>query len=574
MSSTLKKNSSFWLFAVCGTLAAAPVPDGKSDPALSPDGKQIAYVWNGGQTNNFDIYASRFCYWPVESCKGRVAPPVRLTTSPAPDFGPAWSPDGRQIAFLRKTATGADILVVPAGGGPERKLGESRAVRCRLAWSADGKSLALTDRASVRETPGIFLLAVATGQKQRLTTPPANSLGDDTPAFSPDGKTLAFSRATTGGEAAVYLLPLGPRGAAGAPNRVPLTLDPAGGKAPIRGLGWSSDGASLLIASAGLWKAPAAGGKAERLAGSEGEMTALSVARQGRRAAYSEVVPEVAIWRTAGPAGRPSEFPPTRLIGSPDPVGSPNISRDMRKIAFGSFMSGSWEIWKCGRDGGSPVQLTYLGNVPTGSPRWSPDGNFVVFDGRLPDKNLPHDIYVVGGNGGAVRALTREEAADIRPCYSTDQKWIYFTSDRTGTFQIWKIPATGGKAQQVTRNGGYVAFQSLDGKYLYYGKGRGQSTLWRVPSGGGEEVQVLDDVDPSNFTVCQLGVVILNLKATRRPAIEFYSFETQKRTTLAVLPENAKVVGSGTSISVSPDGKWMVFHVEGPPASAIRALEY
>ena len=134
MSSTLKKNSSFWLFAVCGTLAAAPVPDGKSDPALSPDGKQIAYVWNGGQTNNFDIYASRFCYWPVESCKGRVAPPVRLTTSPAPDFGPAWSPDGRQILFHSDKTGNADVYVMDADGNNQTNLTNNPAIDFSAIW--------------------------------------------------------------------------------------------------------------------------------------------------------------------------------------------------------------------------------------------------------------------------------------------------------------------------------------------------------------------------------------------------------------------------------------------------------
>jgi Tol biopolymer transport system component len=561
-----------WLFAAACALSAASLPEGKSAPALSPDGKQVAYVWNGAGADNHDIYAARLCHWPVESCKGPVPAPVRLTTNAAADFGPAWSPDGQQIAFLRKTASGAAVFVVPAKGGAERELGASMASECRLAWSADGKSLALVDRASAGEAPGMFLLSVAGGRKQRLTTPGANSPGDDTPAFSPDGKSLAFSRGAKDGSAAIYVAALGSDGKLGVPRRVSLTWDAPGNRA-ISGLGWTSDGAGLLIAAGGLWKVPVAGGKAERLAESEGQMTALSVARKGRRVAYSELVPAVEIWRTAGPGSKPSDFPPTRLIGSPDEVGSPNIAPGGRSIAFGSFISGSWEIWKCDRDGRSAIQLTFLGDVPTGSPRWSPDGRFVVFDGRSLSKLL-HDIYVVEGNGGAVRPLTQEPATDIRPCYSRDQKWVYFTSNRTGTFQIWKVPAAGGKAEQVTRNGGYIAFETPDGKYLYYGKGRGETTLWRIPSGGGEEVQVLDNVDPSNFAVCALGVVILNMQARPRPGIEFYSFATRKRTSLPVLPKNGKVIGSGTSISVSPDGKWMVYHMEGPISSSIRAREY
>ena len=279
------------------------------------------------------------------------------------------------------------------------------------------------------------------------------------------------------------------------------------------------------------------------------------------------------LWRTAGPASQPSDFPPTRLIGSPEDVGSPNISWDGRQITFGSVMSGTWEIWKCDRDGGSPVQLTFLGDVPTGSPRWSPDGKYIVFDGRGPGDRL-HDIYVIGAGGGAVRRLTNESSADIRPCYSRDQRWIYFSSDRTGTFQIWKMPAQGGEASQVTKDGGRIAFETMDGKFLYYGKGSGQTTLWRVPVDGGEETKVLDDVNPSSFTVCELGICILNLQAKPRPAIEFYSFATQRRTRLPVLPSEGTVLMSGTSMNLSRDGRWLVFVQHGRAGSGLRAVEY
>jgi hypothetical protein len=165
-------------------------------------------------------------------------------------------------------------------------------------------------------------------------------------------------------------------------------------------------------------------------------------------------------------------------------------------------------------------------------------------------------------------------AADIRPCFSRDQRWIYFTSDRSGTFQIWKMPAQGGEATQVTRNGGYIAFETMDGKFLYYGKGRGQTTLWRVPTGGGEEVKVLDDVNPSSFTVSGPGIGILNLQAKPRAAIEFYDFATQKRTALPVLPKEGEVLMSGTSMNLSRDGRWLVCVQHGAIASKLGALEY
>jgi Tol biopolymer transport system component len=113
--------------------------------------------------------------------------PLRLTTNLADDFGPAWSPDGRYITFNRRSSGGTEIMMVPALGGPERKLGESRlgqelsdliegfleVSRSQPAWSADGKSVAIVDRTSPQAPLSIFLLSVETGEKKQLTSPPA-----------------------------------------------------------------------------------------------------------------------------------------------------------------------------------------------------------------------------------------------------------------------------------------------------------------------------------------------------------------------------------------------------------------
>ena len=86
-------------------------------PAFSPDGNQIAFSWNGEKEYNFYIY--------VKLIGG--GPPLRLTSSLARDGQPAWSPDGRQIAFMRHMSEAeTGIFLVPALGGPERKLGLAR----------------------------------------------------------------------------------------------------------------------------------------------------------------------------------------------------------------------------------------------------------------------------------------------------------------------------------------------------------------------------------------------------------------------------------------------------------------
>jgi hypothetical protein len=68
------------------------------------------------------------------------------------------------------------------------------------------------------------------------------------------------------------------------------------------------------------------------------------------------------------------------------------------------------------------------------------------------------------------QCLTTTPADDAVASWSRDGKSIYFASDRSGEWQVWKMPAEGGNAVPLTRRGGYVAFESPDGHSLYYSK--------------------------------------------------------------------------------------------------------
>ena len=82
------------------------------EPTFSPDGNSVAFAWNGETENNWDIYIKLI----------GPGPPLRLTTDTAPDVSPAWSRDGRSIAFIRAHGGRATVVVVPALGGPERQV--------------------------------------------------------------------------------------------------------------------------------------------------------------------------------------------------------------------------------------------------------------------------------------------------------------------------------------------------------------------------------------------------------------------------------------------------------------------
>ncbi len=195
------------------------------------------------------------------------------------------------------------------------------------------------------------------------------------------------------------------------------------------------------------------------------------------------------------------------------------------------------------------MQLTNFNPSGPGTPRWSPDGQQIVFDG-FPDENI--DIYVVDSQGGAPRKLTKEPSNENVPSWSRDGGWIYFASDRTGGWEVWKMPSTGGRALQVTRHGGFAAFESPDGKFLYYAK-RELPGLWRIPTNGGEEVEVIRSFASGNFwgywAVVDNGIYYLNL--TDKPRIAFFDITTHRSTPLFDLESGPAKEVAG--LAISPD---------------------
>jgi len=218
---------------------------------------------------------------------------------------------------------------------------------------------------------------------------------------------------------------------------------------------------------------------------------------RGNRLVYVRQMANLNVWRRKFDsllAAGPSE----KLISSTRFESGPQFSPDGSKIAFESTRSGAYEVWICRSDGSGLVQLTHF-NSHTGTPRWSPDGQQIAFDSRAAGNA---DIYVIDSEGGSPRRLTSEPSGEVVARWSRDGRWIYFASDRTGDWEVWKMPSAGGSTAQVTRHGGFAAFESPDGKFLYYAKGLTAPGLWRIPTNGGEEVEIISSLEAGYWGYC------------------------------------------------------------------------
>jgi len=506
-------------------------------PSFSPDGNHVAFMWNGAKQDNPDIYIQQI----------GAGSPMRLTHDPRSDYNPAWSPDGRWIAFIRAErlpTQGAEVgrsevWLTPPLGGSERKLAEIQVRDVSnagfLAWSPDSSSLVVSDSPGERKPNALFVVSLESGEKRPLTSPPPELIGDSNPALSADGLSLAFRRVAAFSAGELYWLPLG-KGltAGGEPRRLtPAELDAA---YPA----WMPDGKEILFSSGprtgrGLWRVAVSGGKAPaRLpyVGEDGLMPVLSRPQPGKspRLAYVRKFSDSNIWRLdTSAAGAPALSPPVLAISSTRTDIVPDLSPDGRRVAFMSGRSGGSQIWQADLDGANAVQLTTTPSAMTAAPRWSPDGGLIAFQSNFEGQ---FDIYVVPAAGGKLRRITSHPASDHVPSFSRDGQWIYFGSNRTGDWQVWKVPVRGGDVVQVTFAGGFRAIESVDGAYVYYGQGpTGTTALWRIPAAGGQPVKLQDGMTGNSFAVIERGIYYVDQPGQSR--LQFFDFASGRSTTVA-----------------------------------------
>jgi Tol biopolymer transport system component/DNA-binding winged helix-turn-helix (wHTH) protein len=526
--------------------------------SFSPDGTRMAFVWDGGTERNVDVYVKLV----------DTGPPLRLTRDPAEDTQPVWSPDGRRIAFVRE---GEDrgVFVVPPLAGPERRLTATDApfpfsTWQRLAWVPDGRSLIVADNTAPSGPVVLFRISIESGDRERLTSPPAGALGDSSPTFSPDGGVLAFARHVRPGAAEVYVMEM--------PGGKPRQL--TSGARAMDGLAWSRDGKELVMASkqgsgsvSHLWRVRVSDGSVERLPVPSERLSDPAFTPDGRYVAFTQTQLDLNIWRLPLSGG-----PAQPLVASTlEDVGE-RYSPDGSRIAFASNRSGTWEIWTCGNQGEDPAQLTNFGGPNVGNPRWSPDGRTLAFQVRHAEGD---GVWVIRSDGGGRRQIWRNPSGLYVTEWSRDGRWLYAASSQTGRFEIWKFALDGGHVHQVTRHGGFMAMESADSKYLYYTKAWRVPGIWRMPvEGGSERLLIADQRAGASglWTVVDDGIFFASAGTGSSSTVWFFEFATERLRPVARLRN--PILEGISGLSVSPDRRWLLVTQLDEEKSDIKMIEY
>jgi Tol biopolymer transport system component len=170
----------------------------------------------------------------------------RLTNGPTDSLCPAWSPDGRFIAFLRKLGdTRNDLYLISPLGGSERKVAELETplyLPC-FSWHPSGKWLIVSHRKLPDSSFALFSISIDTGEERQLTFPPKESHVDRDPAVSPRGDAIVFARGGPGLVLAdLYLLPLAD-GLLAKEEPRRLTFDHRSNSQPA----WTPDGRAIVF---------------------------------------------------------------------------------------------------------------------------------------------------------------------------------------------------------------------------------------------------------------------------------------------------------------------------------------
>lgn len=548
------------LFSARGSMSA---------PMLSPDAREVAFLWNR-ENSSSDLYVLLL----REDREDQR--PLRLTNT-AGGFlcCQSWSADGSELAYGYCDDRGGAIYIVPSLGGPSRRVAD---VGCLYGasgwpmWERDGKSLLIIDSCAPNSAPTLIRLSLASGEKQCLVKPDTGSSGDWGATLSPDQKTVAFIRLITGHTSDIYTLTL-------ANNELHRITNEGN---TIWNLMWTPDGQHIVFRSArgglpAIWRVPASGGAIEK----ETTYPAVgSISADGRRIVFLSNPPPIfsvpyptqaQIVRVDLSAAGSSVASTKDVVARGAFADGPQLSPDASQIVFGSSPADSagsgGEIWKSRLDGSDATQLTSL-RAHSGTAHWSPDGQSIAFDTRPG----PHSqVYVMDASGRNLRMLIGGSADNVTPSWSHDGRYIYFASNRTGSFQIWKRDILVGSEHQLTQSGGLSPSESYDGKTVYYSNLE-HGGLWTVSTAGENERRLLDAPRAGYwgyFAVTATGIYVLDF----RPKATISYYDPQRSRLTPSFTMSADPIAEEPGMAASRDGRILLV-AEGNATNSIATMEF
>jgi Tol biopolymer transport system component/predicted Ser/Thr protein kinase len=451
-------------------------------PAWSSDGKALLYTGEVGKVRKI---------FRQDLASNQVS---QLTHGDFDELQPTWSPDGREIAFVRSRQPGAklqpgdvfgqfqegDVWVMDLPTGKESKIVENA---FDPAYSPDGKRVAVD--ASWAGPRRIWVTDREGHNPQQITTDTSEELSHIAPAWSPDGKKIAFQNLERT-KFNIRVVNLDSKQMDWITNDFRINLRPS----------WSRSGKFIYFSSdrsggINIWRVPVNGvgtvsGPLQQVTTGAGQDVEVAVSPNGKRLAYATLRQNADIWRLP-------VFPQTGLPnGSPDAVISTTRedsrgtwSPDSEMVAFNSDRAGDMNIWLYSLADSSSRQLT-TGHGGDFQPDWSPDAKRIAF---FSSRSGSPNIWEVEVASGTLKQLTSNSGVNVNPFYSPEGSLLAYQSDEGGRLEVWVMSADGSNPRRLTNVGvtGHFMRWTGDGRDVVFRcTCSGKPATMKVSVGGGD----------------------------------------------------------------------------------------
>jgi Tol biopolymer transport system component len=456
--------------------------------SVSPDGQNIAYVERDGELCSLWLQRAGVNN-PLQ-----LLPPAKLVYK-----DPSFSRDGNTL-YYSKCQPGCQLNKMPVLGGVETAL----PVRADspVTFSPDGRRMAYM-RADVAGANVLFSLLVAnadgTGEEALNSRGGGTAYQGGAPAWSPDGKVIAFPVLLSEGER-THMKVVG----VGVADRAESTLTSERWRF-IKDVAWLPDGGGLIIngrdeASAPeiamqIWRVPLTGGEARRITNDLNNYMRIGVSADGSTLMGLQVQQTTGLW--VAPAENPSAAAQVThgTIDRRDGNLGLSMTPDGRLI-YVSDLSGKKDLWSINADGSGLRQLTDASHTDI-SPAVTPDGRYVFFEST---RDGAHSIWRADADGRNLTRMTRG-SYDSEPACSPDGKWVIYVSEEGGIPKLRKVPIEGGVPISLTDEFAQHPAVSPDGKVIAYYrmdmKQRERREIIFIPAQGGAPLKTLPA--PKNF---------------------------------------------------------------------------
>ena len=439
-----------------------------SSPAASPDGRTIAFSSDRDGTRRI---------WLKDLAGGGEA----ALTSGGVDNDPRFSPDGSAILFTRTPPSGPSSLyrISTLGSEPRKLIGDA----AMGDWSPDGRQIAF-----VRHNGGFWILLVAgsdgSSPREIVKVDDGITEGIFYPRWSPDGRTIAVARAAPGGATPWQILLADPSGK----GTRSISSPPGGSR--ISSVAWSGSGGEIVYSQgesmSGFIGVTAAGTARVILQNVHSAAFQTLFRLPDNSATFDVIGPGRVVFDSFSSRENLQELAPNSktmprwLTQGDSQDREPVYSPDGEWVLFVSNRSGSLDLWEVSTKSGALRRITEDAAVDW-DPAFFPDGKKILWSSN---RGGSLEVWMADADGSGARQVTHDGVDAENPTGTRDGQWIIYDSRNPDKAGQWKIHPDGSGATRIKQGRCPVPGVSPDGRYLICG-----------PLGEGHAIRVADGAE-------------------------------------------------------------------------------